>query len=64
MHEVNINDMTQSDKQMAREIMSEYGGEYSQRVANMIEGLNGCFGTDDGEFTENSLKSLGLRCTI
>ena len=59
-----ITKMTPADIQMAREIMGEIGGEYRQRVASMIESLNGCFGTDDGKFTENNLKQLGLGVII
>jgi len=64
MTEIDIREMSQSDREMAREIMSEHGGEYKQRVANMIESLNGCFGTEGGVFTENTLKRLGLGITI
>tara|TARA_R110000824_G_scaffold6213_2_gene28748 strand:- start:5373 stop:5804 length:432 start_codon:yes stop_codon:yes gene_type:complete len=61
LNEANISEMTQSDRQMAREIMSEFGGEREQRVQNMIESLNGCFGLS---FTEQHLTQLGLGVTI
>lgn len=61
VNEANINGMSQADKQMAQEIMSEFGGEREQRVQNMIESLKGCFGYT---FTEQHLIQLGLGVTI